>query len=152
MAALGLALAGPASAASGEIPPCHGTPTPYKLLITTLGLRSDHGYLVANVYGSDRKRWLADNGWLAVWRDPAVRGEEIMCVYLPAPGRYALVMFHDTNSDGELNMGPFGPKEGFGFSNNVIPILTAPPLSTALFTVAAGETYVSIRIHYPPIL
>jgi uncharacterized protein (DUF2141 family) len=60
-------------------------------------------------------------------------------------------MFHDANADGELNVGAFGPKEGYGFSNNVRPFLTAPSLASALFPVAAGDTRVTIRLHYPPI-
>ncbi|HXQ16860.1 MAG TPA: DUF2141 domain-containing protein [Caulobacteraceae bacterium] len=147
---LGLAVASAASA-SVEILPCHGTPTPYRVLVTTQGVRTNHGYLVANLYGSDRRRWLADNGWLNVWRDPALPGDETMCLYLPAPGRYALVMFHDANADGDLNMGPFGPKEGYGFSNNLRPFFTAPSLESALFPVAAGDTRITIRLRYPPI-
>jgi uncharacterized protein (DUF2141 family) len=148
--AVALAFAGQA-AASVEILPCHGTPTPYRLLVTTQGVKTNHGYLVANLYGADRRRWLADNGWLSVWRDLAIPGDETMCLYLPGPGRYALVMFHDANADGELNVGAFGPKEGYGFSNNVRPFLTAPSLASALFPVAAGDTRVTIRLHYPPI-
>ena len=151
VAAAALSCATGASAASIETLPCHGAPTPYKLYVTAQGVKNSHGYLVANLYGPDKFRWLADNGWLAVWRDPAMPGDETMCLYLPAPGRYALVMFHDANADGDLNVGPLGPKEGYGFSNNVRPFLTAPPLRSALFDVAGAETRVTIRLHYPPI-
>jgi uncharacterized protein (DUF2141 family) len=151
VAAAGLSCATGAPAASVETLPCHGALTPYKLYVTSEGVKTDHGYLVANLYGPDKRRWLADNGWLAVWRDPAIPGDETMCFYLPAPGRYALVMFQDANADGDLNVGPFGPKEGYGFSNNVRPFLAAPPLRSALFDVAAAETRVTIRLHYPPI-
>jgi len=148
--ALALAFAGQATA-SVEILPCHGAPTPYRLLVTTQGVKTSHGYLVANLYGSDHHRWLQGNGWLNVWRDPAIPGDETMCLYLPAPGRYALVMFHDANADGDLNLGPLGPTEGYGFSNNVRPFLAPPSLQSALFPVAAGDTRVTIRLHYPPL-
>jgi len=151
VAAATLACATGASAASIETLPCHGAPTPYKLYVTTQGVKNSRGYLVANLYGPDKHRWLADNGWLAVWRDPAMPGDETMCLYLPAAGRYALVMFQDANADGDLNVGPLGPKEGYGFSNNVRPFLTAPPLRSALFDVVGAETRVTIRLHYPPI-
>jgi uncharacterized protein (DUF2141 family) len=150
VATFALACAGAASA-SVEILPCHGTPTPYRLLVTTQGVRTSHGFLVANLYGSDRRRWLADNGWLNVWRDLAIPGDETMCLYLPAPGRYALVMFHDANADGDLNLGPLGPKEGYGFSNNVRPFLAPPSLASTLFTVGPGDTRISIRLRYPPL-
>jgi len=151
VAAAALACASTAAAASVETLPCHGAPTPFKLYVTTQGVKNDHGYLVANLYGPDKRRWLADNGWLAVWRDPAMPGDETMCLYLPAPGRYALVMFHDANANGDLDLGPLGPKEGYGFSNNIRPFLSAPPLRSALFDVAGAETHVTIRLHYPPI-
>jgi uncharacterized protein (DUF2141 family) len=148
--ALGLAVGGAASA-SVEILPCHGTPSAYRVLVTTEGVRSDHGYLVANLYGSDKHRWLANKGWLDVWRDPALPGDETMCLYLPGPGRYAVVMFHDANANGVLDLGPLGPKEGYGFSNNLRPIISAPSLASALFPVAAGDTHITIRLRYPPI-
>lgn len=149
--AAALAWATAAAAASVETLPCHGAPTPYKLYVTSEGVKNNHGYLVANLYGTNRSKWLADNGWLAVWRDPAISGDETMCLYLPAPGRYALVMYQDANGDGDLNLGPFGPKEGYGFSNNVRPFLSAPPLRSALFAVSGPETRVTIRLRYPPI-
>lgn len=148
--ACALAFAGAASA-SVETMPCHGTPSPYRVLVTTQGVKTNHGYLVANLYGADRRRWLADNGWLNVWRDPALPGDETLCLYLPAPGRYALVMFQDANADGDLNLGPLGPKEGYGFSNNVRPFLAPPLLSSALFSVGPGDTRIAIRLHYPPL-
>ena len=150
MATVALACAGTAGA-SVEILPCHGTPSPYRVLVTTQGVKTNHGYLVANLYGTDHHRWLADNGWLNVWRDPAIPGDETMCLYLPAPGRYALVMFHDANADGDLNVGPLGPKEGYGFSNNVRPFLAPPSLQSTLFSVGPGDTRISIRLRYPPI-
>src|ERR1022692_491614 len=92
-AALALPLAAGAAPKSVETLPCHGSPTPYRLLVTSQGVKSSRGYLVANLYGADKHRWLADNGWLNVWRDLAIPGDETMCLYLPGPGRYALVMF-----------------------------------------------------------
>jgi len=149
-AALACGLANVA-AAGAETLPCHGAPTPYRVLVTSQGVKTDHGDLVAVLYGPDRHKWLAENGWLAVWQDKATPGDETMCFYVPAPGRYALVSYHDANADGELDLGPLGPREGFGFSNNVRPFLAPPPLSSALFTVSAPETRLTIRLHYPPI-
>ena len=146
---LALAALAPTGALADEAA-CHGAPTPFKVYVTTQGVRSNHGYLVANLYGSNRRRWLADNGWLAVWRDPAARGDQTLCLYAPAPGRYALVMFHDANADGDLNLGPLGPREGYGFSNNVRPFLAQPSLQSTLFSVTGPETLLTIRLRYPP--
>ena len=131
-------------------PTCHGAPSPYRLLVEVEGVKSDHGALVANVYGDDKQRWLADNGWLNVWDDPAQPGAQTMCMYLPHAGRYALVMFHDANANGVLDQGLFGiPREGYGFSNNVRPHFHAPSLASAAFPVNEGDTHLQIRLHYP---
>jgi uncharacterized protein (DUF2141 family) len=120
-----------------------------RLFIDVEGVRSSSGFVVANLYGPDKRKWLADNGWLDVWRDPSKPGTQTLCLYLPAPGSYALVMFQDANADGDLNLGPFGPTEGYGFSNNVRPFLLPPSLKSALFTVGPGDTRLQIRLHYP---
>jgi uncharacterized protein (DUF2141 family) len=138
-----------APAAIAQTPPCHGTPSTARLFVTFQGVRSNHGYVVANLYGPDKKRFLADNGWLNVWRDPSQPGDQTMCLYLPAPGRYAVVMFQDANGNGDLDVGPFGPREGYGFSNNVRPFLRAPSLASASFTAGPGDTRLQIRARYP---
>ena len=132
-----------------ETAPCHGTPSVTRLFITFQGVRSNRGVVVANVYGADKRRFLADNGWLYVWSDPAQPGNQTLCLYLPAPGSYAVVMFHDANSNGDLDVGPFGPREGYGFSNNVRPFLRAPSLAAASFRALAGDTRLQIRARYP---
>lgn len=148
--AAALAWAGAGWTALAQPLACHGAPSPVRLLVDVQGVRSDHGYVVANLYGPDKRRFLADNGWLAVWRDPARPGTETLCLYLPSPGSYALVMFHDANANGVLDQGPFGiPLEGFGFSNNVRPFLMAPPLRAASFYAGVGDTRLQIRLHYP---
>ena len=139
------------AAPSVETLPCHGAPTPYKLYVTSQGVRSNHGYLVANLYGADKRRWLADNGWLAVWRDPAMPGDETMCLYLPAPGRYALVMFHDANADGDLNLGPLGTEGGLRLLQQCAADPERPAAALGAVRRGPGETRVTIRLRYPPL-
>jgi uncharacterized protein (DUF2141 family) len=50
------------------------------------------------------------------------------------PGTYALAVFHDENMNGKLDTNWLGiPKEGYGFSNDVKPLLGTPPFSAASF-------------------
>ena len=52
------------------------------------------------------------------------------------PGRYAVGLFHDKNSDMELNTNFMGiPKEGFGFSNNPKILFGPPNFQTSSFMV-----------------
>ena len=138
------------SVVSAHAQSCHGAPSNVRVFIDVEGVRSNHGFVVANIYGPDKRRFLEDNGWLDVWRDPAKPGTQTMCLYMPAAGSYALVMFHDANANGDLDQGPFGiPLEGFGFSNNVRPFLMAPSLKSASFFAGPGDTRLQIRLHYP---
>jgi uncharacterized protein (DUF2141 family) len=50
-----------------------------------------------------------------------------------AAGKYAISVFQDVNNNGKLDIGMFGPKEPYGFSNNVRGILSAPDFESQLF-------------------
>jgi uncharacterized protein (DUF2141 family) len=63
---------------------------------------------------------------------------------LPA-GEYAVKVFHDINSDSELNTSWIGwPKEPYGFSNDAPVNMGPPPYRLAAFRVKDGPN--SIRI------
>ncbi|MCK5857414.1 MAG: DUF2141 domain-containing protein [Bacteroidales bacterium] len=66
---------------------------------------------------------------------------------LPA-GDYAVAIFHDKNSDGECNMNIFGiPKEGYGFSNNCRPILSAPSFKCTKINLSSNKS-ITIELIY----
>lgn len=57
-----------------------------------------------------------------------------------APGQYAFRLFHDLDSDGEMDTNPFGiPTEPFAFSNNARGRFGPASWADAAFTVSAGE-------------
>lgn len=61
-------------------------------------------------------------------------------------GDYAIAVFHDVNSDDELNFKMFViPKEPYGFSNNFVPKYSKPKFSDARFTVK-GNAEVKIKL------
>lgn len=65
-----------------------------------------------------------------------------------APGRYAIMAYHDENADGSLNrrFGMF-PTEGYGLSNN--PKVSGPPaFADSAFEVSGSETRISIDLRY----
>lgn len=50
-------------------------------------------------------------------------------------GEYAISMYHDENSDNECNRTFMGiPKEAYGFSNNVVPKMSAPKYNECKFS------------------
>jgi len=62
-------------------------------------------------------------------------------------GSYAISVFHDSKSTGELRTNALGiPKDGYGFSNNVMGTFGPPSYEKAGFKVAAGKNNVSIKL------
>ncbi len=79
-----------------------------------------------------------------------VRKTEARCDFedIP-PGTYAITIIHDENMNGKLDTNWLGiPKEGYGFSNDVKPLLGAPPFSAASFRYDGGTLDLTIRLHY----
>ena len=76
-------------------------------------------------------------------------GRRAVCSFAGVrPGRYAAVIAHDENGNGRVDTNLIGiPKEGYGFSNNVKPFLSAPSFSSAGFAVTR-DTTVTIRVIY----
>jgi uncharacterized protein (DUF2141 family) len=66
-----------------------------------------------------------------------------------APGKYALVCYHDENSNGKFDQNALGmPKEGYCFSNNVKPRFSAPDFDQCAFDYKGGDQAISITMIY----
>jgi len=65
------------------------------------------------------------------------------------PGKYALVCYHDENSNGKFDESVFGmPEEGYCFSNNVKPTIMAPNFAECAFDYKGGDQPISITMIY----
>ncbi len=66
------------------------------------------------------------------------------------PGRYAIAILHDENDDRKMNKNFFGlPKEGYGFSNNVMGTFGPPSFTKANFLYTAdGSVALNIKARY----
>lgn len=151
-AAFGVSLAMLAAApavASAQV--CHGVPGGVRLLLKVLGVRSDKGQLAVTVYGDDKRHFLKAAGEVENVYDPAKKGEAQICLLLPHAGHYAFVVYHDVNANKDLDTGVLGiPREGYAFSNNVRPVLSAPSYDSAKVDVAAnGATTAEVVLRYP---
>ncbi|MDJ0951438.1 MAG: DUF2141 domain-containing protein [Alphaproteobacteria bacterium] len=125
------------------------------------GVQSTDGVLMIGVYdsepGFDRALELYDrpDGFIKD-RDrlagaalkAAARGRNVTFNDLP-PGRYAVIVFHDANSDGRLDRNFLGvPVEGYGFSNTARGFLGPPDFEDALVEVTDPATEVVVRLGY----
>jgi uncharacterized protein (DUF2141 family) len=62
---------------------------------------------------------------------------------------YAVVITHDENNDAVFQTGAFGiPLEGYGFSNNVRPQLSAPSFADCKVHYDAGHDGLAIAMQY----
>jgi uncharacterized protein (DUF2141 family) len=64
------------------------------------------------------------------------------------PGRYALTLFHDENTNQRLDMVLGIPREGFGFSRNPRVRFGAPKFNQVDIQLGAGFSRQSVRMQY----
>ncbi len=129
---------------------CHGVPTGVRVMLTVDGVRSSKGQVTAVVFGDDPARYLKPHGELETIHDPALPQTTQLCFWLPKAGQYALFIYHDANANNDIDTGLFGiPKEGYAFSNNVRPKLSAPSFKSTHFTAGRGETTLAVKLNYP---
>ncbi|HET6542022.1 MAG TPA: DUF2141 domain-containing protein [Chryseolinea sp.] len=63
------------------------------------------------------------------------------------PGKYAVCVIHDANKNKELDKNKLGiPKEGFGFSNNVLGAMGPPTFERAQFDLTSDQKGLDIDI------
>lgn len=87
-------------------------------------------------------------------------GEPVKEVIIPIPssgpvkytienlknGIYTAACFHDENKNQKLDIGAFGPKEDYGFSNDARGTMGPPDIEDQRFTLR-GNLQMTIRIH-----
>lgn len=64
------------------------------------------------------------------------------------PGRYALSLFHDQNSNAKLDTFLGVPREGFGFSRNPVIRFGAPKFDSVDIELPTGFTRTTLRMQY----
>ncbi|HUH83399.1 MAG TPA: DUF2141 domain-containing protein [Stellaceae bacterium] len=118
-----------------------------ELVITVDGIRSDRGDIRVSVYAS-----------AAEWPDKSARANDqvkkaqqgsVVFRYQLPPGIYAANGYHDENGNGKFDTSLIGlPEEGYMFSNNVSPFLSAPSFDSASFKLPREGAAISMRVQY----
>jgi uncharacterized protein (DUF2141 family) len=135
------------AAAASRAQDCEGAATANKLSIVVNGVQSSKGSITASLYPDDKTQFLAKNGALKVWRAPAHAGTTQMCIWLKAPGTYAVAVYHDANGNGKFDLGLLGPMEDYGFSRNPRILFSKPSLASVRFPASTGETTIHVRLN-----
>ena len=118
-----------------------------RLVVTLQGVRDDVGNLRVSIY-RDPETFRKEDKAVQIVSLAATKGEAKLAFDRLPPGRYAIMAYHDENSDQKLNL-RFGmfPIEGYGLSNN--PKVMGPPkFADSAFDVSAPESATSINLSY----
>lgn len=117
------------------------------LTVRLTGVRNGDGDVRAALFNS-AETFRKEDKALAKLRVKAAPG--VATVVFPglAPGRYAVMAYHDENADGAMDR-LFGmiPTEGYGLSNN--PDVFGPPaFEQSVFDLAAAGTEIVLEMRY----
>lgn len=138
------------AAAAGETAACNpDDPAQVRLQISVSHVKSETGSINITIYPDDAKHFL--DGKYKVGRVylPALVPVTQACFVVPAPGYYAVALFHDENENRHFDTTLIGlPAEGYGFSNNPTLFLGPPGLGKVRFAAHAGDNPVAVKLKY----
>jgi uncharacterized protein (DUF2141 family) len=116
-----------------------------ELKIIIRNVKGDEGYVRLALYNSSDQFMKKEIKWLEV---KSVNGEAIAIFKDVSPGTYAISVMHDANNNKELDSNFIGvPKEGFGFSNDVMGMFGPPEFKKASFEIS-GRKEIVINLRY----
>jgi uncharacterized protein (DUF2141 family) len=115
---------------------------PHTLTVTVTNVRSARGNIRAQLLKADTVAGVARGagGTMAV----AVEGTTTLTFTGLTNGDYAVQLFHDEDSDGEMKTNMFGiPSEGFSFSNSARGSFGPPKFADMKVSVTANTTTIA---------
>ena len=138
----GLMLAGVMLGLAGAAPPPAAD-----LSVNLAGLRSGKGVVRVCLTQSSARFMKCRETGAATLNVPAAKAAQLSLAKL-RPGNYALLVIHDENGNGKLDMTLGIPREGFGFSNNPAIHMRPPRLNEVRFSLAPGHSAQTVRMRY----
>lgn len=117
------------------------------LKITVTNINEMKGKIQVSLYNSEASFIKKGKEYKSMIREVKSGTETFTFNDLPK-GEYAVALYHDENSDGKCNTNMLGiPKEGYAFSRNFVPKLSAPKFEDTKFKQEQGSSMV-IKMHY----
>jgi uncharacterized protein (DUF2141 family) len=142
-------LALPAVAESPPSPLPSQPAKPYSTITVRIeALRNDQGTVYVSLF--DNKKSFKDNkGALLSGKARPAKQAAVVVLDKVTPGRYALLFLHDENDNQKLDTNWIGiPKEGFGYSKDVMGKFGPPSFEDAVLDVPAGPVTIVIHAKY----
>ncbi len=131
---------------------CRPGETGPAVVVTAAGLKDRQGLIRAEVYPAVEGEFLADDNVLVMARKTFRRVESAipasgpvqLCVRLPGPGTYALMLLHDRDGNRKFGLS----SDGIGFPGNPRLGISKPKAAAASFTAGRGITDITIVLNY----
>lgn len=120
------------------------------ITITTTSLRSNKGHVLVSLF-KDGEGFPATAAKTFRKEKVNISNKKAVITFSSLPaGNYAVAILHDENDDMKMNTSfPGIPKEGYGFSNNVMGLLGPPSFNKASFKhKGSSATFVTIKTRY----
>ena len=122
------------------------------LLVSVVGLKDRTGNLKLEVYPANEEDYLQDDNILLnagkTFRRvevPVPAGETPeLCIRVPGPGRYSVVLLHDRDRNHRFNW----QRDGVGFASNPSLGMSQPEWNETVATAGSGRTRISITLNY----
>ena len=115
--------------------------------IDLAGLRSERGTLHACLTRKPAHFPDCKSDPAALRSSAAATTHHLRLDHVP-PGRYAIAVFHDENSNRNLDKFVGIPKEGFAFSRNPSIKFRAPRFEEVVIDLAPGANVARLKMHY----
>ena len=121
-------------------------------LVAVEGLKDRKGLLKVEVYPANDKDFLADDNVLVaagktfrrVEIPVPVSGAPVLCVRVPGPGTYGMMVLHDRDSNRKFGW----RSDGIGFAGNPRLGLSQPKVAKARATAGSTPTRLDIVMNY----
>ena len=112
-------------------------------IVTIKGLKDDKGDLILEVYPDNEEDFLKNRLGRTDAHIPSGLDPKL-CVELPGPGRYAIVVHHDRDADNKFDLF----KDGYGFSRNPHIVFSTPDVQDVAVDIKHRITRLTIDMHY----
>lgn len=120
-----------------------------ELKINLQGVRNEKGVILLSLFSTPED--FPTNAQRAVLklRISVKQLQQPIIIKNMRPGTYALALLHDEDENGKMNTTFLGlPKEGYGFSNNVMGIAGPPSFEKASFMLPSKGTALTVKVKY----
>ncbi|EIZ79308.1 hypothetical protein WSK_2154 [Novosphingobium sp. Rr 2-17] len=131
---------------------CHADEMGSSFMVTAVGMKDRQGDLKLEVYPANDQDFLADDNALVaagkVFRRVEIpvpqAGPVHMCIRVPGPGTYAVMLLHDRDSNHKFGW----TIDGIGFSGNPRLGWSKPKAAKVATVAGVGPTPLSIVLNY----